>query len=219
VVIVGLLLGLTARLATACGSGTRGHHPSAPAFPQALVGAPPVPTQGHWIASWSASPEAAPPATPFAGGFRDQTIRNVIYTGAGGSLVRVRLDNTFGGRVLEVARAAIAVAGPGAAVLPGTSGLLSFPGRRSTVIPSGEQTFSDPVRRAGGWTDPRGSIEVGTHDHVSRQDGRRPSAGIADGRGWNRRSESSGFDRSLLPILAPGTEVRLDGGRRQAAVV
>jgi lysophospholipase L1-like esterase len=60
-------------------------------------------------------------------------------------LVRVRLDNTFGERALEVARAAIAVAGPGAAVLPGTSVLLSFAGRRSTVIPSGAQSFSDPV--------------------------------------------------------------------------
>jgi lysophospholipase L1-like esterase len=141
VVIVGLLLGLTVGLATACGSGTRGHHAAA----AALVSAPPVPTQGHWIASWSASPEAPAPASPFAGGFRDQTIRNVIYTSAGGTLVRVRLDNTFGSRALEVARAAIAVSGPGAAVLPGTSALLSFAGRRSTVIPSGAQAFSDPV--------------------------------------------------------------------------
>jgi hypothetical protein len=145
VVIVGLLLGLTAELAAACGSGTRGHQASAAAPARALVSAPRVTTQGHWIASWSASPEAAAPATPFAGGFRDQTIRNVIYTSAGGTLVRVRLDNTFGGRALEVARAAIAVAGPGGAVLPGTSMLLSFAGRRSTTIPSGSQTFSDPV--------------------------------------------------------------------------
>jgi hypothetical protein len=145
VVIVGLLLGLTAGLATACGSGTGGHHASVPARAQALVRAPPVPTQGHWIASWSASPEAAAPATPFAGGFRDQTIRNVLYTSAGGMLVRARLDKTLGGRALEVARTAIAVGGPGAAVVPGTSVLLSFAGRRSTLIPSGAQTFSDPV--------------------------------------------------------------------------
>jgi lysophospholipase L1-like esterase len=85
------------------------------------------------------------PGSPFAGGFHDQTIRNVVYTSAGGVVVRVRLDNTFGGRALDVARAAIAVSGPGAAVVPGTSVPLSFAGRRSTVIPSGAQTFSDPV--------------------------------------------------------------------------
>jgi lysophospholipase L1-like esterase len=144
VVIVGVLLGVTAGLAMAHGSGACGHDALAAAPARALVSAP-VPTRGRWIASWSASPEAAAPASPFAGGFRDQTIRNVIYPSAGGTLVRVRLDNTFGDRALEVARAAIAVSGPGAAVLPGTSVPLSFAGRRSTVIPSGAQAFSDPV--------------------------------------------------------------------------
>ena len=141
------MLGLTTGLATACGSGARAHHVSVPAPAEALAGAAPVPTHGHWIAGWIASPEAAVPTSPFAGGFRARTtIRDIIDASAGGTLARIRLDNTFGDRALEVGRAAIAVAGQGGATVPETSVLLSFAGRRSAVIPPGGQLFSDPVR-------------------------------------------------------------------------
>lgn len=107
-----------------------------------------LPARGHWIAGWAASPEAAAPTSPFADGFRDQTIRNIIYTSAGGTVARVRLDNAFGSRALEVGAAAIAVTGRGAPGLAGASVPLSFAGHSSTVIPPGRQVFSDPVRLA-----------------------------------------------------------------------
>lgn len=144
-IIAGLLLGSTAGLAAGCGSGTRTDHESAG---QAVATAAPVPKNGGWIASWIASPQAAVPSTAFAGGFRGQTIRNIVFTSAGGTLARIRLDNTFGRGALEIGRAAIAVAGRGAVTLPGTSVPLSFGGRGSTVIAPGSQAFSDPIRLA-----------------------------------------------------------------------
>jgi lysophospholipase L1-like esterase len=101
-----------------------------------------------WVASWTASPEAAEPGSAFAGGFHDQTVRDLIYTSAGGTTARVRLANTFGSRPLEIGRAAIGVARPDGAVAVGTSIPLSFAGSRSVMIQPGSEVISDPVRLA-----------------------------------------------------------------------
>ena len=131
VIVLGLVLGV----ATACADARRhrdaAHH-----------------ARGHWAASWIASPEAASPGNPYDEGFRDQTIRNIIYTSAGGTLARVRFDNTFGSAPLQIGAAAIAIAAQGAAVVPGSSVQLTFGGRRSTLIPPGQQELSDPVHLA-----------------------------------------------------------------------
>lgn len=134
-----------AALVAGCGSGrpaARARHRTA---------GPPIArpaTHWRWIASWAASPEAPAPGSAFARGFRDQTIRNIIYTSTGGSMVRVRLENSFGSRPLAIGRAAIGVAGRGAAVTPATRHLLTFAGRDSAVIAPGRQLLSDPVRLA-----------------------------------------------------------------------
>jgi lysophospholipase L1-like esterase len=133
--IVGLILGLT--------SSTSSRAPSARIATRnaAVVGR----ARGHWVASWTASPEAAGPGTAFDGGFRDQTIRNVIYTSAGGTLARVRLDNTFGTGSLLIGRAAIGVVAHGASLVPGSTMTLTFGGKGSIVVAPGRQVFSDPI--------------------------------------------------------------------------
>jgi lysophospholipase L1-like esterase len=123
-----IVLGCVVAVATACAGATR-------------------PAQaGRWLASWSASPEPPVPLSAFPGGFQDQTVRNIIFTSAGGPLARIRFDNTFGTHPLQIGAATIAVAGKGGTVVRGTSVELTFAGRRSTVIPAGAQAFSDPAR-------------------------------------------------------------------------
>jgi len=131
-IVLGLLLSAT----TACANAQR----HAPAERHARA--------GHWLASWIASPQASSPESAFNGGFRDQTIRNVIYTSAGGSLARVRFDNTFGSGSLLIGRAAIGVVAPGGELVPGSSLKLTFGGRRSIAIAPGQQAYSDPVHLA-----------------------------------------------------------------------
>jgi hypothetical protein len=61
------------------------------------AGAAAVKNSRGWMATWAAS--------PMGGGstqFGNQTVRNIIYTSAGGTQVRVRLSNTFGSRPVEV---------------------------------------------------------------------------------------------------------------------
>jgi lysophospholipase L1-like esterase len=98
-----------------------------------------------WVSSWSASPQAATPGSLAATGFDNQTVRNVVFTSAGGSLVRVRFTNTFGSQPLTIGRAAIAVAGSGAN-LASNSTPLSFAGQQSVTVPAGAEALSDPVR-------------------------------------------------------------------------
>jgi len=102
----------------------------------------------HWVASWGASPQAAVPGDRAALGFENETIRDIVYTSVGGSMVRVRFTNAFGSRPLWIGAAAIGVQRSGAAVAPGTSFQLSFAGRRSVLIAPGSAALSDPVRLA-----------------------------------------------------------------------
>jgi len=104
-----------------------------------------VPRGAHWISTWAASPQAPASGSLGAHGFADQTVRNVVFTSVGGTVVRVRFTNVFGDSPLEIGRAAIAVAGHGAGVASGTEVPLSFGGRRSVVVPRGAEVLSDPV--------------------------------------------------------------------------
>lgn len=98
----------------------------------------------HWVAAWGASPQPATSGNLSAGGFDDQTIRNIVFTSVGGTMVRVRFTNTFGTRPLEIGRAAIGLAGAGASV-DGPNHPLSFSGHQSVLIAPGAEALSDPV--------------------------------------------------------------------------
>ncbi|SRR5260370_13033007 len=69
-----------------------------------------------WVTSWSASAQVAAPGSLAAGGFDDRTVRDIIFTSAGGDPIRLELTNAFGSAPLRVGRVTVAVAGSGAAV-------------------------------------------------------------------------------------------------------
>jgi len=57
----------------------------------AAASSSPAPAARHgWVASWAASPMAGTTS------FSDQTVRNIIYTSAGGNSLRVQVSNAFG---------------------------------------------------------------------------------------------------------------------------
>jgi lysophospholipase L1-like esterase len=97
------------------------------------------------VTSWSASPQAAVPGSRAAAGLARQTVRDIVFTSAGGTAVRLVVSNAFGTRVLRVGAATVAVAGPGAAVAPGTMRQVRFDGRLSVEIPPGGQVLSDSL--------------------------------------------------------------------------
>lgn len=106
---------------------------------------------GQWVTTWAASPMAATPnnlAAPddfSAAGFTDRTIRNIVWTSAGGRSARVRLSNLFGTGPVTFDEVDLAIAGTGAALVRGTNHSVTFGGRRSVTLAPGTERLSDPV--------------------------------------------------------------------------
>jgi lysophospholipase L1-like esterase len=101
-----------------------------------------------WVATWAASPMAAGLESQSAlayGGFRDQTVRNVVYTSVGGNELRVQVSNAFGIRPLRVGAVSVGVVLVGAQLVPGTARTVTFRGKASVTIPAGAQVLSDPL--------------------------------------------------------------------------
>ena len=112
----------------------------------------------HWVAGWGASPQAPIASNLSERGFADQTVRQIISSGADGAMVRIRLSNAFGTEPVRIAAASVAVQSRGADIAPRTARALSFGGRRAVAIPAGRGVASDPVVLA---------VHPGTHLAVS----------------------------------------------------
>lgn len=95
---------------------------------------------GGWVGTWAASPQALP-GTPFS----NVTLREIVHVSAGGSMLRVRLDNTFGDQPLTFADVRVARQASGGTLEPDTDQALTFGGSPSVTVAQGGQAFSDPV--------------------------------------------------------------------------
>jgi lysophospholipase L1-like esterase len=103
---------------------------------------------GNWVAAWGAAPQGPTGQNFSLSGFRDQTVRQIVFASASGISVRVRLTNVFGTRPLLVGAATVGVQRAAAALAAGTVRTLTFAGRPEALIPPGAQVLSDPVRLA-----------------------------------------------------------------------
>ena len=102
----------------------------------------------HWVGTWAASPQMPVDVgglNPADAGFNNQTIRMIARVSIGGEQIRVRLSNAFGTVPVAIGAAHIALAGKGAAILPGTDRALTFSGEKSFTIPPSAMMMSDPV--------------------------------------------------------------------------
>jgi lysophospholipase L1-like esterase len=105
---------------------------------------------GNWVPGWTASPQPV-----WAGDFvlplglpsslRDQTVRQVVRAGVGGSRVRIVLSNEYGTQPLQIGAARIAAAGNAAGSTSGPSLALTFGGQTTATVPAGAPLVSDPV--------------------------------------------------------------------------
>src|ERR1700759_46060 len=111
------------------------------ALPAAAAGAATTggPGSGRWVSTWAARPRAATPpsltsATDFSSaGFSDQTIRNVVWSSAGGRSARIRLSNVFGTQPITFRQADIGRSAGGGAVTAGTNRRVTL--RRRASVP------------------------------------------------------------------------------------
>ncbi|HLZ11897.1 MAG TPA: SGNH/GDSL hydrolase family protein [Candidatus Acidoferrum sp.] len=96
-----------------------------------------------WIGAWAT---AAQPSLPTAlQTFRNETLRLIVHTSAGGHKVRIKLSNTYGDKPLFIGAAHIARRASAADIDPASDRTLKFHGHASVTIPAGAMAVSDPV--------------------------------------------------------------------------
>lgn len=128
----------------------------------------PLPLGEHWVATWATAEEMAtttpdhvvlppdakkpdfsnmkgkrPPQPPDK--IENQTIRMIVHTSIGGSMLRVELSNAFDKSVISIGAAHIAIRAKDSAIENGTDRILKFSGNPSVEIRPGEVLVSDPV--------------------------------------------------------------------------
>ncbi len=119
----------------------------------ALTLAPSQPTasasSSGWLETWAAAPTQPTRhvADQAHGGFRDETIRNIVFTSIGGREIRIRLSNLFGTRTLVIGQASVGAVASGGA-LSGPAYPVRFDGSTSVRVPPGQEALSDPVPMA-----------------------------------------------------------------------
>lgn len=112
----------------------------------APLGASSVGKRDHdrrWIGTWAAAPQPNHPAA--ADVFCNQTVRLVVHTSVGGSVLRIRLSNAHGDSSLVIGRAHIARRTAEAEIEPASDRVVLFRGLESVVVPARSVVVSDPV--------------------------------------------------------------------------
>jgi len=106
--------------------------------------------EGNWAPAWTASPQpiwapdfVLPLGLPAS--LHDQTVRQVVRAGVGGSRVRIVLSNEYGTQPLQIGAARIAAAGDAPGSTSGRGLALTFGGQATATIPAGAPLVSDPV--------------------------------------------------------------------------
>jgi lysophospholipase L1-like esterase len=99
--------------------------------------------QNAWIGTWATSPQPFLPGTLQT--FRNQSLRLIVHTSAGGRKLRIKISNTFGDHPLLIGGAHIARRTAAADIDPASDRTLRFHGRSSTTVPARSMVVSDPV--------------------------------------------------------------------------
>lgn len=97
----------------------------------------------QWIGTWSTSPQ--PPMPGSLQSFRNQSLRLIVHTSAGGTRVRIKISNTFGDHPLLIGGAHIARRTAAADIDPTSDRTLMFHGHSSTTVSARSMVVSDPV--------------------------------------------------------------------------
>jgi lysophospholipase L1-like esterase len=97
----------------------------------------------QWIGTWATSPQ--PPMPGPVETFRNQTLRLIVHTSAGGTKVRIKISNTFGDHPLQIGGAHIARRTAEADINPTSDRTVMFNGHVSTTVPARSMVVSDPV--------------------------------------------------------------------------
>lgn len=99
--------------------------------------------QETWIGTWATAPQVAMPRRVQT--FRNQTLRLIVHTSAGGKRVRIKISNAFGDRPLRIGAAHIARRATGSDIEQASDRTVKFGGQGSISILAHSRAVSDTV--------------------------------------------------------------------------
>jgi lysophospholipase L1-like esterase len=108
-----------------------------------LLATPAVMASEHWIGTWAAAAQHWLPGR--LASFRNQTVRLIVHTTAGGARARIKISNTYGDQPLLIGAAHIARRASGADIDPVSDRTVTFQGQKSVVVAPRSIVVSDPV--------------------------------------------------------------------------
>ncbi len=95
-----------------------------------------------WVEGWAAAPQSSAKATDTVS-FTDRTLREIVHLHTSGTMLRVRLTNTFGDRDLTIDHATVALRTSGASVQ--SVHTVTFGGHGSVTLVQGTEASSDLI--------------------------------------------------------------------------
>lgn len=105
--------------------------------------------QPPWFATWYAAPQnyniLFPGTTVTPQSISNQSIRQIVHTSHGGSLIRIKLTNFFGTTPVTFGEARVARSTGNGGIDLATDRVLRFGGRSGVTLAPGEERWSDPV--------------------------------------------------------------------------
>jgi lysophospholipase L1-like esterase len=131
---------------------------------------PPVTDRNlHWVSTWGTAqqlaaetlptwvvppprePNEPPPRAllpPYPTSFRDETVRMIVRTSAGGERLRLTLSNALGRSEVHIGAVRVAFRERGSAIVAATDRAVTFSGKASFAMQPGTLVVSDPVELA-----------------------------------------------------------------------
>ena len=97
----------------------------------------------QWIGTWATAPQPFIPGTLQT--FRNQSLRLIVHTSAGGTKVRIKISNAYGDGPLLIGGAHIAHRTAAAEIDLRSDRMLKFQTKSSTTVAAGSMVVSDPV--------------------------------------------------------------------------
>src|SRR5579871_287082 len=97
----------------------------------------------QWVGTWATAAQQPLPGAPLS--FKNQSVRLIVHTSAGGKRVRIRISNTYGDQPLLIGGAHIARRKVEAEIDPASDRVLKLHGQASTKVPARSMAVSDPV--------------------------------------------------------------------------
>lgn len=98
----------------------------------------------HWVGTWACGQQTTEMANlPPAPGLAGNTLRQVFRVSLGGTKLRLRLSNEFGGSPVTMSSVRLAASLGGGTIDPATDVGLSFGGAETVTIPAREAVLSD----------------------------------------------------------------------------